>query len=115
MPVSLSLIWPEPQRWAVPAVLLLSAVGTPLVLWWERRRPSSFPGSAAHRAALAEAGVASLDEWRRLSAVEQEAADTASLDRGEQAVLDAEESERERKAAVEEVVRRARVNSLFRP
>ena len=28
----------EPVRWVIPVILVASAVGTPLALWWERRR-----------------------------------------------------------------------------
>jgi hypothetical protein len=116
MPETLSSILSEPQRWAVPALLLVSAAGTPLVLWWERRRPSSYPGSAAHREALERAGVTSMDAWRRRSVEEQEAADSAALDRAEVAEVAAEgavwEAERAAQAAVE---RAAAVNALYRP
>lgn len=91
------------------AVLLLSAVGA----WWalrrERRDPSSFTGQ---QEALEAAGVTSMAEWRRMSTVEQEAADTAALDRAEQAELDAEDDARE---SAQAVVERSRVNSLFHP
>jgi len=112
MPEALSSILSEPQRWAVPAVLLVSAVGTPLVLWWERRRPSSYPGSAAHREALERAGVTSMAGWRARSVEEQEAADDAALDLAEQADLDAQADARE---AAEFLAHHVRVNAEFHP
>ena len=32
----------DPVRWMIPAVLLISLAGTPLAVWWERRRPTSY-------------------------------------------------------------------------
>jgi predicted alpha/beta hydrolase len=90
----------DPQRWLVPAVLLLSVVGIPLALWWERRHPS------------VPAGVAEMRAWRRLSTAEQESVDTAALDLGEQAVLDVEADAGD---AARDLVHRARVNALYRP
>lgn len=45
MPAFLS----EPQRWVIPAVLIVSVVGGAVSLWWERRRPTSYTrvGSSA--------------------------------------------------------------------
>jgi hypothetical protein len=90
----------DPQRWLVPAVLLLSAAGIPLALWWERRRPS-VPKHVVRARAV-----------RGLSAAEQEAVDIAALDLGEQAVLDVEADAED---AARDLVHRARVNDLYRP
>jgi hypothetical protein len=92
MPVYLSLSWSEPQRWVFPAVLLVSAIGTALYLWWEKRRPSSY----SRRPEV-------LASWRAMSAQAQRADDVAALDVAEAA---------ERLAARQaEVAKRA----LFRP
>jgi len=91
----------EPQRWVIPVVLLVALIGTPVYLWWERRHPSSFTRRPD-----------ALAEWRALSAAEQEAADTASLDLAEQAVLDAEYDAQE--AAQLAVERATEINTLAR-
>jgi len=93
----------------VVAVLVLSAVGVVLVLRHERRHPSSYTGQ---QEALEAAGVVSLADWRALSTEAQEAADTASLDRAEQAELDAEDDAREAAAFL---AHRAQANALFHP
>jgi hypothetical protein len=90
----------EPQRWLIPAVLLVALVGTPVALWWERRRPS------------VPEHVREMRAWRSLSAAEQEAADTAALDLAEQADLDAVDDARE---AAEFLAHRAQDNALFHP
>lgn len=76
----------------VTLAFLVAFLGIPLALWWEKRRPSSYP---AQQEALKAAGVVSLADWRALSTKEQEAADTAALDLAEQAELDAEDNARE--------------------
>jgi hypothetical protein len=64
----------EPQRWVIPAILLVSAVGTVLHLLWERRRPSSY----SRRPDV-------LARWRGMSTEAQAAADNAVLDAAEAA------------------------------
>lgn len=92
----------EPQRWLIPAVLIVSAIGTVLRLWRERRRPTSY---------TRQPGV--LAAWRGMTAAEQEAVDTASLDLAEQAELDAEADAQE--AAQLAVDRAVQINSLTHP
>lgn len=92
----------EPQRWVIPAILLVSVIGTPLYLWWESRHPTSY----TRRPDV-------LAEWRALSTAEQEAADTASLDMAEQAELDAELDAQE--AAQLAVERAVQINALTHP
>lgn len=75
----------DPVLW-LAAVLLVSAVGTPFVLWWERRRPSSYSRRLEVLAA-----------WRAQSAAVQEAHDNAVLD------------------AAQNAAERARINTLYRP
>lgn len=75
----------DPVLW-LALVLLVSAVGTPLVLWWERRRPSSYSRRPEVLAA-----------WRAQSAAVQEAHDNAVLD------------------AAQNAAERARINTLYRP
>lgn len=92
----------EPQRWVIPAVLIVSVVGTPLYLWWERRHPSSYTRRPDAMA-----------EWRGLSTAEQEEVDNASLDLAEQAEIDARQDAVE--AAEHLLERRAIVNAQFHP
>ena len=63
----------EPQRWAIPAVLIVSAIGAVLMVRRERRRPTSYtrvgPAAQDDRALasqeFAEQGeVRSQREWR---------------------------------------------------
>ncbi|WP_399559556.1 hypothetical protein OIA45_48955 (plasmid) [Streptomyces chartreusis] len=91
----------EPQRWVIPAVLIVSVLGTAWALWRERRNPTSYTRRPD-----------ALAEWRAMSAAEQEAADTASLDLAEQAVLDAEYDAQE--AAQLAVERATEINTLAR-
>ncbi|MFD5848315.1 hypothetical protein [Streptomyces chartreusis] len=84
------------------AVLAVSAVGT----WWVIRREHRDPSSFTRRPDV-------LAEWRAMSAAEQEAADTASLDLAEQAELDAEYDAQE--AAQLAVERAVQINSLTHP
>lgn len=86
--------------WFLIAVLVVSIGGGVLAVWWERRHPSSFTRGG------------DLAWWGLLPAEEQEAYDTASLDRAEQAELDAEYDAQE---AAQLVAERARVNALFHP
>jgi hypothetical protein len=78
---------------SIPAVYLLSAVCTPLMLWWERRRPSAYSRRPEVLAA-----------WRAMSAAEQEAYDNAALDAGEAAEV-----------AAARIAEAAERNALFRP
>lgn len=98
MPAFLS----EPQRWVISAVLVVSVAGVVVSLWWERLRPTSY----TRRPDV-------LAEWRALSAAEQEAVDTASLDRAEQAEVDAEFDAQE--AAEAFIERAAVINALHHP
>lgn len=79
----------DPVLW-LAAVLLVSAVGTPFVLWWERRRPSSYSRRPEVLAA-----------WRALPTEVQEAHDNAVLDAAQ--------------AAENAATRQARINTLYRP
>jgi len=92
----------EPQRWVIPAVLVVSAVGAGISTWWEKRHPTSYTRRPDVMGA-----------WAAMTAGEQEAYDTAVLNRVEQAELyarvDAEEAAR---AAVEDAARR---NVLYHP
>ena len=89
----------------LPLVLLVAAAGIPWMLRWERRHPTSY----TRRPAVAP----ELASWRALSAEDQEAADTAVLNRGEQADLDAVDNARE--AAQVAVERAVQINTLTRP
>lgn len=94
----------EPQRWVIPAILLVSVIGTPLYLWWEKRRPS------------VPAYVAEIRGWRRLSTSQQAAADreaiaTAALFE-EDAVDVIHRAEESAQFAAEQF---ARTNVLYRP
>jgi hypothetical protein len=71
---------------SLPGIYLLALVGTPVVLWWEKRHPSSY----SRRPEVVES-------WREMSTAEQEAHDNAVLDAAE---------------AAENVA--ARVSSLYR-
>jgi len=88
------------------AVLVVAAVGGVFQVWWERRFPTSYTHSPG----------GDLAWWGLLSADEQEAFDTESLDKAEGVELAAAdaawEAERAAQAAVE---RAATVNSLYRP
>ncbi|NUQ95842.1 MAG: hypothetical protein HOY79_04535 [Streptomyces sp.] len=95
--------------WIAVAVVAVAVVGTVCARWWEKRHPSSYP---QQQAALEAAGVDSMDGWHGLSTEDQEAADTASLDRAEQAALDAEAEARD---AAEFQVHRLQINSLTHP
>lgn len=59
----------EPQRWVIPAILLVSVVGTALNVWWERRRPTSYK----------RRWEAEMAEWRLMSTSAQAARDNAAL------------------------------------
>lgn len=75
-----------------------------------------YPGSAAHRAALAsvEEGTApNLTVWRGMSTDQQETYDTAVLDRAERAELDARADAEE--AAQVFLDTTARTNALYHP
>jgi len=101
----------EPQRWAIPAVLIVSAIGAALALWWERLNPTSY--KVQQQKALNAAGVDSTEAWSKLPHAAQESADTASLDLAEQAKLDAEAAAEE--AAQLAVDRAVQINSLTHP
>jgi hypothetical protein len=103
----------------IPVLIVVSglyAAASILLTQVRRRRgetvPGVYPGSPEHQAALRAAGVVSMADWRALSTVEQEAADNAALDLGEQAELDAEDDARE---AAEFLAQRAQANALFHP
>lgn len=83
------------QRWVIPAVLVLAVLGVPLAVWWEKRHPSSYPGSRQ------QAGDVNLAWWRGLSTREQAACDAAALDGAQH--------------AAHLVAERARINALYRP
>jgi hypothetical protein len=85
----------------LPLVFLIAAAGIPLMLWWEKRRLTSYTRQPHV-----------LADWHAMSSAEQEAVDTASLDMAEQAALDAEADAQE---AAQQVVERSRVNALFHP
>lgn len=69
----------QPQRWVIPAVLLVSAVGAVLAVWWDKRHPTSYTRrqgtpvgtvrqdqAALDAGELAEQGrVRGLGAWRR--------------------------------------------------
>ena len=87
-------------RAVIPAVLVLALIGVPIALWWEKRRPT------------VPKHVAQMRAWRAMSAAEQEAVDTASLDLAEQAALDAElDAQESAQLAVE---RATEINTLSR-
>ncbi|MCX4911904.1 hypothetical protein [Streptomyces sp. NBC_00878] len=52
----------EPERWVIPGILIVAAIGVVVQLWWERCKPTSYRGSRAHRAALREA---SAERWEK--------------------------------------------------
>lgn len=78
----------EPQRWVIPAILLVSVVGTPIAVWWERRRPTSYR----------RRWEAEMAEWRAMPTEAQAAYDEAQVNAGEAAENAA-----------------ARTHSLYRP
>ncbi|MFJ8657416.1 hypothetical protein ACIRNU_34400 [Streptomyces rochei] len=59
----------EPQRWVIPAILLVSVVGTALEVRREKRRPTSY--KRRWEAAMAE--------WRAMPTEAQAAHDNAAL------------------------------------
>lgn len=90
--------------WLVPAIVVVSAVGTPVVAWWERRHPS------------VPADVAEIRKWRRLSTEEQARADAEALAEG--AVGDGFDAACQGLAeqrARDAVLRAAEVNALYHP
>lgn len=94
----------EPQRWVLAAVMVVAVLGVPLMLWWERRRPSVPEDVAAMRA------------WRRLSTAQQAAADREAIVTGaffEE--VDAEARWRAEDAARVAVERAAEINALHHP
>jgi hypothetical protein len=97
----------EPVRWVIPAILLIAVAGVPLMLWWERRRPTSY--TRRRQGALAA--------WHALPTGAQEAVDNIALDAAEAAEAAAKESvaravDAQMEAAVLEAVKR---NALFHP
>jgi hypothetical protein len=93
----------------VSTVLAISGAGSWLMLRCERKYPTAYP---AQQRALEAAGVESMDGWHALSTVKQEAADTASLDRAEQAEIDAAADARD---AAEFQAHLLQINALHRP
>lgn len=83
---------------SIPGVYVLSAVSMPLLLWWERRRPSAY----SRRPEV-------LAGWREMSTEAQAAHDNAALDAAEAAE---EAARRSGQRAVEDA---ARTNALYRP
>ncbi|MFF9287472.1 hypothetical protein [Streptomyces griseosporeus] len=83
---------------SIPGIYLLAGLSMPLLLWWERRRPSAY----SRRPEV-------LAEWRGMSTEAQAAHDNA--------VLDAEEAAEEaaRRAGQRAVEDAARTNALYRP
>jgi hypothetical protein len=73
MPAFLS----EPERWVIPAVLVGSLLGTALMLWLERRRPTSYTRNPAYWDAMTA--------WRSMSTEAQAAHDQAVLNASEAA------------------------------
>ncbi|GGS96874.1 hypothetical protein [Streptomyces violaceus] len=67
----------DPQRWVIPAILVVAVIGTALALLWEKRRPSSHTRSPEYLRAVAS--------WSQKSTAEQEAYDNAVLDAAEAA------------------------------
>lgn len=86
----------------LPLVFLVAAAGIPLMLWWERRSPSSFTRGG------------DLAWWGLLSADEQEDVDTASLDLAEQAEIEAR-ADAVDAAGLLAVENAARINVLHHP
>ncbi|MFF4527045.1 hypothetical protein [Streptomyces bluensis] len=68
----------EPVRWVIPAILIVAVLGVAFQLWWERRHPSSYPGSREH------AGDLGLAWWRSLSTERQAAVDRAAIEHAEE-------------------------------
>jgi hypothetical protein len=94
----------DPQRWLIPAVLIVSLVGLPVVFWWERRRPS------------VPARVVEMRAWRGLSTQKQAAADGAALDAADAFErARAEARERAEDAARLAVERAADINVQYHP
>lgn len=100
MPELVHWLLAHPVRWVVPAVLLVSCAGIPLALRWEKHHPSI------------PADVAEMRAGRGLSTAEQEDVDTAALDLGEQAELDAEADAGD---VARDLVRRAQINASYHP
>lgn len=87
----------------LPVLLLLFLAGAGV--WWAFRRGPSSSGPEPS---------GDLAWWALLPAEEQEAYDTAVLDRAEQAELDAEAEDNAREAA-RHLAHRAQVNALYHP
>ena len=100
MPEIVHWLSANPVRWVVPAVLLVACAGVPVALWWEKRHPSI----PAH--------VVQARAWRALSTASCSAVDSAALDLGEQAELDAVADAED---AARDLVHRTQVNALYRP
>ncbi|MER6092482.1 hypothetical protein [Streptomyces bluensis] len=91
----------EPVRWVIPAILIVAVLGVAFQLWWERRHPSSYPGSREH------AGDLGLAWWRSLSTEQQAAIDRAAI------IAHAEESAQ--RAVQRTVERAAEINAAYHP
>ena len=87
--------------WLLVAMLAAGAVGGVLAVRKERKVPTSFTR-----------GAGDLAWWGLLSAEEQEEADTAALDAGEQADS---EARRDAAEAAEFLASRAQFNALYHP
>lgn len=88
----------------LPLVFLVAAAGIPLMLWWERKRPTAYTRTPMHLG-----GEPTLAEWQGMTTAGQEAYDTAVLNASEAAEGAA------RRAAEQRLERAVYVNSLFRP
>ncbi len=102
----------QPQRWVIPAVLLVSVVGVVVNLWWERRRPSSYTRRMAQLAELAD--------WRERSTAEQAAADEEVAKAAAQAQRTARRADRAARRHTAQTAERlleeqTRINALHHP
>ncbi|MEU5323038.1 hypothetical protein AB0G67_40740 [Streptomyces sp. NPDC021056] len=95
----------QPQRWVIPAVLLIALLGIPWMLRRERRRPSSYTRRAG-----------SVQAWLALPSAKQAATDRRTLARSARAEAgDTETSERLEAAGRAAVEAASRTNSLYHP
>lgn len=110
----------EPERWVIPGIVIAACIGAVVQLCWERWRPTSYPGSRAHRAALREASAGRWEKqmawWADLPTGAQARYDAAAIDEG----MTTDELDQAMQAREEETVRLAvqratEINTLTHP
>ncbi|MFD9443447.1 hypothetical protein [Streptomyces sp. NPDC060001] len=110
----------EPERWVIPGIVIAACIGAVVQLCWERWKPTSYPGSRAHRAALREASAGRWDKqmawWGDQSTEVQARHDADAIDA--QAALEEGEAAAVRhaeEAARVAVLRASDINTLTHP